>query len=148
MEFMGCGEAAGPNPDQSPELILGRTALGPAARSLTRRSHPAPGLLLGSGGRAPQGKRPRPPTDPSPLPRALSQARSPARAPPSLRPPGQERAAGAQRRGRGRGSCPAPAGVPTPQLQRRGSGSGAQAVPGGGALEPGLEFLPTAPAAS
>lgn len=117
-------------------------AFGRASRSLTRHSHACPGASSRGGG------APHPPAAPSHMPRAPRGAQVDPAVSVSHPGPGQDAGQG---RGAGRGArrvLPrAPAGVPAPGLRHSGSGSGAQAVPGGGALESGLEFSPNTQAA-
>lgn len=129
-------------------------------RTGTQRAHPRPGqpsAALLAASRAtptpvpappPGGGAPHPPAAPSPMPRAPRGAQVDPAVSVSHPGPGQDAGQG---RGAGRGArrvLPrAPAGVPAPGLRHSGSGSGAQAVPGGGALESGLEFSPNTQAA-
>lgn len=146
MEFMGCGEAAGP--DRGPERSALPRAGQPSVRRLEASRATSAGPGPPPGGKGTPGQTPSPSCSPLLFAARALPGAQPTQPP---RPPfpggGRTRRQGRSAAGGIRGSRPAPARAPTPQFQRGGSESGAQAVPGGGALEPGLGFLPTAPAA-
>lgn len=105
MEFMGCGEAAGPDPARSPAPILGLDSLRPGCAKPHASLPPGPGPP--PGGKGTPGKTPSPSNSPLPFAaRALTGAQPGPVASASLSLPGQDHAAGAQRRGWGPGVAP------------------------------------------
>lgn len=146
-EFMGCGEAAGPDPEPEPCIPLlpwdsfwprcsrPHTPLPRLSQGLFREGHPDAALTLQ---RSP------------PLCCARSQAHSPAQ--PPLPPFAGQRRTAPQWSSAGGDVWGVAPGVRPPESRLRSSepslwGSGVQTVPGGGALEPGLEFSPNLHAA-
>lgn len=138
VDLTGCGEAAGPDPKaESCAPIFAQDSFRPVDSGHRRHSHWCSG--------PPRGGAPRTTPSPSssPLPWPTRAPRSAARTVASafLCPPATARGRDAARGAVSGGSV----GLCSPEP--RGSGSGALAVPGGGALEPRLEFFPNVPAA-
>lgn len=137
MEFTGCEEACGPDPEPEPcASISNAPAFALVPRSITHHSRACPGV---TSQRGTPGTAASPSSSPSPLPCAFPGSQL---GPHSLCLPwpaaGQGRSAGSASEGRARARGGAGSADPSPLL-----GSGAQPVPGGGALKPVWNFYPT-----